>query len=108
MNAVNPLTYKLPQHVAAALATARPELLKLGPVELDEAAQREVLRLLSDMIEERRHMQDKLELMGQVVAEATRTVYGNARKLEASMEALLTAPNRDEMHDAIKRRPQEE
>lgn len=101
-------TYKLPMHVAAALATARPELLALGPVNLDTEAQKEVLRLLSDLIQERQHFNDKLHLFQQVYAEQERTLIGLARKSQRTVEAMLKEPTRDAMQEAIRRKEPEE
>lgn len=99
-------TYKLPMNVAAALATNRPEMIALGNVNLEPDDQREVLRLLCEMIADRQRQKEKLELLGQIILEAERTMVGNARKLGRAIEAFEKEETRDAMQAAVK--PQKE
>lgn len=81
--------YKLPMHVATALSTGRAQLLSLGPINLDEEAQREVFRLLVDLLNDRREMFDKISALQETVEMTTQTLDGLARKLERDTAALV-------------------
>lgn len=82
-------TYKLPMQVAAALASGRAELLRLGPIQLDEQAQKELLRLLIDLIDDRRQLAEAVEMLRQTVHATTQSLDGQARRLESDMALLL-------------------
>lgn len=93
--------YKIPAQVAAALTSGRTELLAMGKIDFTDVEETELVRLLADLIDDRRRMASKLELMGQVVAEATRTMNGHARRLEVAIDAVREVPTREDMETAL-------
>lgn len=97
-------TYKIPMHIAAALATGRTELISLTKdPHLDAECQRELLRLLIDLIEDRRHQDDKLSAMKHVIQQSIQNIEGVAWKLFRMVDAFDKSATRDELEAAIKR-----
>lgn len=95
-------TYKLPPAIAAALTTNRPELLKLATnvshalAENTERSEleRELLKLVGDLIGDRAKLLEQIDDLGKVAAETIKNVRGNVRVLEDEIAALvLRAPS---------------
>ena len=97
-------TYKLPMQIAVALSTGRPELLRLGSVQLEPETQTEMLRLLCDLLAEREAQKDKLNILEQTLEETVRTITGNVAKLARTFFAFKELETQDEMVPRLARK----
>lgn len=100
----NMKNYKLPMNIAAALSAGRPELIGLMPVDLDPETQKEVLRLLCDLIAERRAQDDKLMQLKHVIEQTRENIIGSVSKLDRTVVAFENEATREDMMEATRRK----
>lgn len=84
-------SYKLPTGIALALRTNRPELMGYGGNVFTAEEQKEILRLLHDLIADRDNVARLVEELRQAVAMTAQTSRGQLAKLEDLMEKTVEA-----------------